>query len=580
MMGLRSAQGGLFEADHLYINHVGRGTFYGFLASQRGVLFHDEDFADLYCPDNGRNSVPPSVLATALLLQTHDRVSDEEATMRADYDVRWKVALGISIEERPFCKSTLQLFRAQLVLHERVRAVFQKSIEFARQTGYLKRRKIKLALDTSYILGKGAAKDTYNLLADGIVKLVRALASEEGEGPEDWAKARELGRYFGSSVKGEAAIDWDDETAREEFLREVVADADRVLEMARQVVERCAGSDQERALREAADLLGKLLLQNIDRRPDGAAIREGVSADRIVSVHDPEMRHGRKSKSRRFDGHKMAIAVDPESQLIAAGAVLAGNAPDNEDALALVEESEENTGAEVEETIADCAYGDGETRQAFADAGRPLIARVPKRPKQQHFPKEDFVIDVEQKSCRCPAGHVTTKLVRRRRRRDRQGNFVDLYVFQFSATLCDDCPLRSSCVKAKGGQGRTVSLHPQETLLQEARAFQASEAYAPYSVLRQSAEHRLARLIQLGGRKARYIGRKKVLFQLLMAATGANLTLVARATGLMRGPSRGSRSLCSHFSCVLHGLKALWSHILVDLAPATAHRRAKSGVFG
>lgn len=580
MIGVRSPQRGLFESDHLYSDYVGRGSFYGFLASQRGVLFRDEDFAELYCPDNGRKSVPPSVLAIALLLQTHDRVSDEEATMRADYDLRWKVALGIGIEERPFCKSTLQLFRAHLVLHERVRAIFQKSIDFARQTGHLKRRKIKVALDTSYILGKGAAKDTYNLLADGIVKLVRALASEEGQGPEEWAKARELGRYFGSSVKGEAGIDWDDERAREEFLRQVVADADRVLEMARQAVARCAGSDQERVLREAADLLGKLLLQNIDRRPDGAAIREGVSADRIVSVHDPEMRHGRKSKSRRFDGHKMAIAVDPESQLIAAGAVLAGNAPDNEGALELVKESEQNTGAEVEETIADCAYGDGETRQAFADAGRPLIARVPKRPKQQHFPKEDFVIDVEQKSCRCPAGHVTTKLVKRRRRRDRQGNFVDLYVFQFPATLCDDCPLRSSCVKGTHGQGRTVSLHPQEALLQEARAFQASEAYAPYGVMRQSAEHRLARLMQLGGRKARYFGRKKMLFQLLMAATVANLTLVARATGLMQGPSRGNRSLCSHFSCILNGLKVLCRRISVDLAPAIAPSCAKSGVFG
>ena len=142
MFGERSAQRGLFEADHLYclrhvcdLDYVGRDTFYGFLASQRSKLFRDEDFAQLYCPDNGRASVPPGLLAMALLLQTHDRVSDAEAKRRADFDLCWKVALGIGIEERPFAKSTLQLFRAHLVLHESIRAIFQRSLSFARQTG-------------------------------------------------------------------------------------------------------------------------------------------------------------------------------------------------------------------------------------------------------------------------------------------------------------------------------------------------------------------------------------------------------------------------------------------------------------
>src|SRR3989304_4216517 len=116
MLGLRSDQRGLFEADHMYLNYVGKSTFYGFLASQRGQLFSDDEFACLYCPDNGRESVPPSLLATALLLQTHDRVSDDEAKARADFDIRWKVALGVAVDEKPFAKSTLQLFRAQLIL--------------------------------------------------------------------------------------------------------------------------------------------------------------------------------------------------------------------------------------------------------------------------------------------------------------------------------------------------------------------------------------------------------------------------------------------------------------------------------
>ena len=161
MLGERTDQRGLFEADHMYLDHVGRHSFYGFLASMRGKLFRDEEFAALYCPNDGRNSVPPSLLATVLLLQTHDKVSDDEAKQRADFDIRWKVALGIAVDECPFAKSTLQLFRAHLILHDKARSVFQRSLGFARKTGYVKGRRMKAALDTSYILGRGAVKDTY-----------------------------------------------------------------------------------------------------------------------------------------------------------------------------------------------------------------------------------------------------------------------------------------------------------------------------------------------------------------------------------------------------------------------------------
>src|SRR4030066_2131336 len=156
MLGKRSHQRGMFEADSQYLDFVGRDSFYGFLAKQRGQLFRDEDFAQCYCPDNGRPSVAPSLLANALLLQTHDRVSDEEAKARADFDLRWKVALGIEIDTRPFAKSTLQEFRAQLVIHEKARALFKRSLSYAREVGYLKGRRVRAALDTTYLLGRGA----------------------------------------------------------------------------------------------------------------------------------------------------------------------------------------------------------------------------------------------------------------------------------------------------------------------------------------------------------------------------------------------------------------------------------------
>ncbi len=562
VLGERSDQRGLLEADHLYVDYVGRESFYGLLASMRGQLFRDEEFTTLYCPDNGRDSVPPSLLATVLLLQAYDKVSDAEAKQRADFDIRWKVALGIEVEERLFAKSTLQLFRAHLILHEQAKEIFQRSLRFARESGYLKGRRMKVALDTTNILGRGAVKDTYNLLADGIVKVARALAILDGKSVKEWGLAHGLERYFGSSVKGEAGINWDNKKERQAFLQQIVADADRLLALGRQAQGRFpAESSQHQGIVEAMELLGQLLLQDVERQEDRPTLKEGVSRDRIPSVHDPQMRHGRKSSSHRFDGHKAAVVVDTDSQLITAVGILPGNAGDNTGALELVEQSEENTGIEVEETIGDAAYGDGATRQAFADAGRPLIAKVPARPDKAHFPKEDFHIELEAGTCTCPAGQTTQSLRQLNHRQNSHGDRQPTWGFVFDGRVCRGCDLRSQCISSKKGKGRTVSLHPQEALLQQARALQHSEAFTEYRERRQVVEHRLARLAQLGVRQSRYFGRTKTLFQLLMAATVANLTLVAGKMGIIGG----SRTQATTPTAALGPLMAPTAEILAIL---------------
>ena len=581
MLGERSDQRGLWEADRLYLDHVGRDTFYGLMASLRGRLFRDADFAAFYCPDNGRDSVPPSLLATALLLQSHDKVSDAEAKARADFDIRWKVALGIEVEDRPFAKSTLQVFRAQLILHDKVREVFESSLRLAWESGYLKKRSMKVALDTTNILGRGAVKDTCNLLADGIVQLVRALAQLKGINVGQWAKSQGYHRYLGSSVKGEAAIDWSDKRARTALLAEIVADADRLLELSRQAQGELAEDSAERQqIVAGAELLGQLLLQDIERKSgdgdgdDGVSLKDGVSRDRMMSVHDPEMRHGHKSSSRRFDGHKAAIVVDTDSQLITAVEVLPGNAPDNLGALELVEASEANTGVPVEEAMGDAAYGDGDTRQAFADAGRTLIARVPGRPDRKHFPKDDFVIDLAAGSCTCPAGQVTHTIVPAGKRTNRTGRVHRLQAFQFDGAECRTCPLRPQCIAAKGSRGRRVMIHPQEALLQQARALQQSTHYDEYRARRVVVEHRLARLVQLGLRQSRYFGRVKTRCQLYLAATVANLTLVAGKLGRSGRTGGGATGRSVVLNIVPHAaanfcavrLGQLWSVILLTSA--------------
>ena len=158
-----------------------------------------------------------------------------------------------------------------------------------------------------------------------------------------------------------------------------------------------------------------------------------------------------------------------------------------------------HTGVPVEETVGDAAYGDGGTRQAFADAGRILIARVPGRPNRTHFPKEDFRIDLEAGYCTCPAGNVTRTILPTRKGTDSAGRIYHRVAFRFDAAVCGVCPLRSQCVAGSSGLGRTVQLHPQEALLQLARALQQSEAFSEYRQRRVVVERRLARLVQLAG---------------------------------------------------------------------------------
>ena len=182
--------------------------------------------------------------------------------------MRWKTV--------PSPRVRCRCFRAQLILYGKVREVFESSLRLARESGYLKGRGMRVALDTTNILGRGAVKDTYNLLADGIVKLLRALAAVEKSSVKEWGKARGYEGYLGSSVKGEAAIDWSDKRARAALLSLIVADADRLLELSRQAQGELGEDSAERQqIVAAAELLGQLLLQSLPPAPNG-----GRGADR------------------------------------------------------------------------------------------------------------------------------------------------------------------------------------------------------------------------------------------------------------------------------------------------------------
>ena len=588
MLGRRDPQATIFDGDQRYLGHVGEKTFYAYLAQHRHELFRDDDYADLYRLDWGRPSVAPSLLCTALVLQTFNRCSDQEAADSAAYDQRWKVALGTGETEKPFAKSTLQLFRAQLIVNDKARAIFEASLAQARRVGRLKADgKMRAALDTTNVLGRGAVRDTYNLIADGIVSLSRLLAKIAARPLAEWMAGHDLEPYLGASVKGVADIDWSSETEKEELLGALVADAKRVLELGGQLREKyAAGSPEEAQLLRASEILRLVLLQDVEASASGdrmrKQLRRGTSGERIVSVHDPEMRHGRKSASTRFDGHKAAVATDVESQLITAVDVMAGSAKDQEGSLDLIQQSEANTGLEVEAALGDCAYGSAGNRLEFAAAGVELLAKVPKASNGEFFSKDKFVIDLDRMTCHCPAGIVTSKLVPAGSDVMPDGTRLRLKAFQFDAGDCGQCSLRSLCMKGSQPRGRLVRLHPHEEVLQAARQWQDTPDFDLFRRQRQVVEHRLARLVQLGIRQARYCGRRKTLFQLLMAAAVANLTLIAgpptprKGAGRPTDPSSAALSLLGDFQALSRRLKDWIKALVAPLNPPPALPRLAS----
>jgi hypothetical protein len=510
MIGKRSSNHSLFDVGYVYPVAMKPKSFFYQLAVIAKELFSDDDFADLYCRTNGRPSVPPSQLALMLLLQFHDGVSDEEAVEHSVYDARWCAVLGKDLCEPMCAKSTLQLFRSQLIVLGGYHLMFLRSIERAKDAGLLVGDALKAALDTKPIIGRGAVEDTYNLLATAMRQLARALAREARAPIADYLAENNLPILAAPSVKGAVSVDWSDEEQTNQFLGELVG-------YSRQLLALAAGGNGH--VRQEAQLLEQLILQDVEQKPgDGgssARVKQGTPRDRIPSATDPEQRHGRKSSSKRFNGHKASVIADVSSGVIVGYDVIAGNDADDTGALTQVEQAEADVGIPIGEVIGDCAYGSGETRQEFADAFRTLIAKVPKESSHTGFyPKSAFVIDLIVGTVTCPGGNTTSDYAA-------QANGAKTYQF---GQFCNSCPLREQCTQAKNG--RTISVHPQEELLQAARQYQNSEEGRVKLRERIIIENVLARLAQYGISQARYIGTAKTKFQLAMTATVANLRRV------------------------------------------------------
>ena len=313
--------------------------------------------------------------------------SDEQAMERLRYDLRWKVAVGVALDHPGYHPTSPVKFRARLLLHGRERLALERSIALAAELGLMK-GSVEQIVDSTPMLGAAATQDTVRLVRSGVAKLIGAVAGADAEAAG--ALRRALAFDY-SRPRDKPDCDWRSRPARERMLSEVAADARRAI--AGVTAEPDLAGEQKVA--EALALLDELIGQDFEiDKDDVPRLRRGVAHGRILSVVDPEMRHGRTSSAARFDGYKLHAAATSDGRLISAVGVSPGGDRDGEHAAGLVDQ--QPAGRRPARLLGDTAYGDQVTRAALEARRVQVPAPVPGGATAHgRFSKSDFRIDLD-----------------------------------------------------------------------------------------------------------------------------------------------------------------------------------------
>lgn len=474
-------------------------SIYGLLADWGDRLIRDEDFSELFSY-TGRPSVSPALLSKVLLLMFHENVTDREAEERAKYDLRWKIALRIPIQESGFDHTSLCRFRARLLVNDQQKLVFERFLRLAKDAGIVKDGSLQI-IDSTNILGAAAVKDTYALIKSAIRKLLAVSHKKQGQASQE---IKGLLPQLDYSKKTKEEIDWNDPQARQQLLQCLVDDSHALLR---------AVSDTELTAEEktAVEILATVTEQDIEVTTDGkVSIRRGVAKDRIISIEDPEMRHGRKTSTGKFNGHKGQIIIDSETEIITNIDVTPGNQADGEAIDHLLKTSRVTPSI----LMGDTAYGTLAAREATEKHNVVPVAPLPMgKTKSDKVNKYDFEINWDAVSCQCPGGQTTAKTYK-----DKNGTVVS---FVFDKQQCNRCLLRDQCTKH--GKGKIVHIHPQEQkrrdIIEQTNTMEFKALYRT----RAKIERKVAHVMRHGARKSRYFGKAKTLIQLAFASAGVNL---------------------------------------------------------
>lgn len=457
MRGTAEAQGLFWDTDVLCEELIEEEGFLATLRRARSTVFTDSDFDRLYPSGRGRPSHPPSVLAALLLAQLFYGVSDREAERRSRLDLSWKAALGLPLNHRGIPHVCLAEFRARLLRAGMEGFLHETLLQLATRAGVVGTRR---AVDSTGIRDSVVTQDTVTLLRSALRRCLHRLEEID---PRAGRRLRRRLARDDYDASGKPQILWSDPKARADLLSELFGDASHTIDACREV------SDPE--LEAASLLLAAVAAQDlqVENSEDGpkVSVRQGVAHDRIISVVDPEARHGHRSRSDRYDGYKLHISVDQDSDLITAvDATLATTA----DAAVLGPLLDADPG-EVHEVVADTAYGGGATREQMERRGVTLLAPAPPAVAPAgRFTRDHFTVDLEAGTCTCPAGHTAAP-----RRHRTPKDFAGRLQFRFASQVCGTCPLRASCTDSS--RGRIIDIGPHDALLQQARTERWTERF-------------------------------------------------------------------------------------------------------
>ena len=478
---------------------------YRLLADEGHRLFPDDYFADCYKDSRrGRPTVPARVLATVMVLQAHEGLSDQEAVDHLECDLRWQAAAGVDAGHEAFHPTTLVGQRNRLRASGRPKRFLGDTKVVARQAGVLGNR--VRVLDSTPIYDAVSTQDTVTQLRAAIRKLLGAL---EGSALAVRVKLA-LSRDDDYASVGKPPCDWDDPQAREALVDALVRDALGALAA-------LDGKELVGPAREAAELLALVAGQDVEEGDDGVfRIARKVARDRVISTVDPEARHGHKSRNRRFDGYKAHLSVDPDSELIDDVVVTPANTHDADAVEDLLADHAEATDKPT--VMGDCAYAGADTLEDLEQAGFDVKAKVPSAGgRGGRFDKDDFDVDLEAGTVTCPARHVVPVRFTRK-----GGGRADFGVH------CAPCPLRERCTGSRSG--RSVTIHRREAILQRAKAAQRDpEWQQAYRSTRPKVERKIAHFVRVawGGRKARTRGRDRVSTDVVTRAAAVNFARLA-----------------------------------------------------
>jgi hypothetical protein len=461
----------LLDAAAICGHLVPAGSVHAFLAEHRHRLFPDELFADLFSSERGRPSVPANVIATVMVLQALEGLSDRDAVDALRTDITWKVAAGRSLTDEGFHPTVLTLWRNKLWVSDAPERIFDAVRSVIAETGVLK-GKTRRALDSTVLDDAVATQDTVTQLIAAI-RRVRCLVSEA-------AVLELVGHDYNDP--GKPRIAWDDHDARGQLVTGLVIDAQAVL---------AALTGLELA-GEAADAVGLLaLIAGQDVEPgdrDGSwRIARVTAPDRVVSTVDPDSRHVHKTVREYHDGYKAHVAIEPDTGLVTECALTPGNTTDGSTAIGLV--AREAPGLEI---YGDSAYGSGPTRAALRAAGHDtMIKPIPLRGGiPDGFNRDDFTIDHHARTVTCPTGHTVAI------------SAGGTATFQ---AHCNGCPLRSRCTTAKNGKKVKIRDHDNE-LVYARHAWRDPLVLDHYRQHRPMVERTIAWLVAKGNRRLRYRG--------------------------------------------------------------------------